>query len=690
MKLFARVLGAFLLAAISSSAFAADLPGIVIDDAQAERTGEWKASTSVKPFMGEGYIHDNNADKGKKSVRFTFEVPKPGKYSVLLGYTAGTNRERKTPVEITTKNGVVNVLVDETKKPEYEGVFHLLGEFEFEKAGVVAVHNRGTTAHVIVDGLQILTAKELELAKKTPAPKPTQPQEKAKPAPPVVVKFERKPAARTTAKLSPESLDDLLAAEVKGIEAAPITTDEQFLRRASLDCIGRQPTVEELAAFVSDDDPDKRTKAIERLLASPAFGENWANYWSDTIGSRQMEPQLTFHDYGPFKKWLAEQINADKGWDETAFRMLTATGKISDRPESTFIGFHQGNPNRLAGEMTRVMLSVKIACAECHDHPFIDMPQETFHGMAAFFVRAEAKIPQLNSDGIEVVSKPKGEQKVPGKKEIDPTWLEGDSIGGGLSDIDRRTRLAYWTVSGDNPYFARSHVNRIWSRLIGRGFAEPVDDLGEEADIDLPEIFAAVADHYIAADFSDRELFRLIMNTQAYQRALTTSSGEAAEFAAVTTKPLRGDEVFDSLVRAIELENFTPERAKKTQDVRFPPPPKSTRDLVNQAFGYDPSFPDRLILRTMKQAMFMMNNPQLQSAIAAGGKEETFLGKLLAREADDARAVELIYQHVLAREPSDRELKIVTTHLNKVDDRTAAFEDLLWSLINSAEFTSKR
>lgn len=668
------------------------LPGIVLDDSQAELVGSWKNSTSTKPYLGAGYIHDNNEAKGEKSVRFTFEVPKPGKYSVLLGYTPGTNREKKTQVEITTADGVKNVLVDETKKPELEGVFHLLGEFSFEKQGVVEIHNRNTTAHVIVDGLQILNAAELKLASKTPAPKPkpAKPAEKPKPKPPVFVEFQRQPAQREVAKLTVKKLDELLAEKIVGINAAPTTTDEQFLRRLSLDVTGRHPTVEALEAFVADESPDKRSKKIDELLASTRFGENWANYWSDAIGSRQMEPQLTFHNYNPFKKWLAEQINADKGWDETAFRMLTANGKVGQRPEATFIGFHQGNANRLAGEVSRVMLSVKIACAECHDHPFVDMPQETFHGMAAFFVRTEAKVAQFNSDDIEIVSKTKGEQKVPGKKNIDPVWIDGESVGSGLDDIDRRTRLAYWTTSGDNPWFARSHVNRVWSRLIGRGFAEPVDDLGEEADIVLPEIFNAVADHFVATDFSDRELFRLILNTKAYERALSTSKGDPSEFATVATKPLRGDEVFDSLVRAIQLENFTPERQKKTQDVRFPPPPKSTRDLVNQAFGYDPSFPDRLILRTMKQAMFLMNNPQIQEAIAAGAKDETFLGKLLANEPDNDRAITLVYQHVLAREPSDREHEIVSAHVAKIEDRTEAFEDLLWSLINSAEFTTKR
>ena len=196
----------------------------------------------------------------------------------------------------------------------------------------------------------------------------------------------------------------------------PWWADEVFLRRLTLDLCGRQPTVEELAQFAADQSPQKRSAVIERLLASSDYGRNWANYWSDVIGSRQMEPQLTFHDYTPFKRWLAEELNSDQPWDETVFKMLTAVGKVGDNPAGTFIAFHQANEKLLAGETSRVFLSVQIACAECHDHPFVDMPQETFHGMAAFFVRTEAKIPWNESDLIELKSKDKASTRCPARR----------------------------------------------------------------------------------------------------------------------------------------------------------------------------------------------------------------------------------------------------------------------------------
>lgn len=675
----------------------AKLRGIVVDDADAELTGNWKKSTSVRPFVGAGYIHDENTEKGNKSVRFVLKVPADGKYEVLLAYTHGSNRDENVPVDIHTADGVKTIHVNQAVPAALGNGFQPLGQFQFAKDKEVAivVSNGETTQHVIADAVQVVTPDEFKLvqadAKKAPAKKPAAKKEAVAKKPPEPPKFQPIAASRDLAKLTPEQLDKALEEKAAGMADLPQTSDEAFLRRASLDLIGRQPTRDELVAFVADESKEKRAEAIDRLLASDDYGRNWANYWSDAIGYRQEEPQLTFHDYGPFKRWLAEQFNAGKPWNEVTFRMLTAQGKVGENPATTFIGFHQGDAHRLAGETTRVFLSVKIACAECHDHPFVDMPQETFHGIAAFFARTEAKVPQLDSAGIEIKSKDKGEQKIEGKKgEVPPKPLgQGDGLKLGADDLARRAALAHWITSGDNPYFARAYVNRIWARLMGRGFAEPVDDFGENAFFVLPEIHDAVADQFIASGYDHRDLFRLVMNTRAYGRALTQSS-ESDSLAVVKTKPLRGDEVFDSLVVAVGLENFTPPREKKTGAVRFPPLPKSTRDLVNAAFGYDPSFPDKLVLRSMKQAMFMMNNQQLGKAISAAPDSETFLAKLVAEESDNEKAVAKLYQHVLARQPTESELKIVLAHVEKVNDRGAAFEDILWGLINSAEFTTRK
>jgi hypothetical protein len=681
----------------------AKLPGIVVDNAAAELSGTWKQSTSVSPFVAGGYITANGPEI--HTARFEIDVPAAGNYQVLVAYTFSSNRAPRVPVTIRAADGDHTIDLDQQKKPAGPYCFHPLGEFFFESGqALVTISTEKTQGAVIADAVQFLTADEFELAKKdaakNPPPLATKPADKpattaaaAKPAPvePSAVKFEKAAPSRELARLTPAQLDALLEQNAAGISSSAVIYDEQFLRRVSLDIIGRQPSAEELDQFVADISPDKRAAVVERLLASPEYGANWANYWSDVISYRVPEPELTFLNYDTFKQWLAKNLNEDTTWDEVVFQILTADGKVGDNPAATYVGFHQANQSRLAAETSRIFLAVNIQCAECHDHPFVDMPSKTFHQMAAFFVRSEAKLPWNDSNGIEVKGKPAGEYKMPGGKgEMQPVAFTSKPVDLGSGDLTRRGELARWIVSPENSWFAKAYSNRIWARLMGRGFCEPVDDIGEGSEPVLPKVHAAVAEHFTASGFDAKELIRLIANTRAYQRGLNDNSPQDKPFAATITAKLRGDEVFASLSAAIELPNVTPPQATASSAVRFPPPPKSTRDLVNEAFGFDPSLTADYLTRTMAQAMLMMNNKQIQAQVDASSDSSTMLARLLADEKDNAAAATTLYQRVLARRPSERELEIATKYIAGMNDRGAAFEDLLWSLLNSAEFTTRR
>lgn len=688
------------------------LAGLTIDDSQAELVGEWLSSTSIGPFLGESYIHDLAQGKGKKSAKFTFRVEKPGEYHLLIAYSAGGNRASKVPVTVTSGDQTGTAFLNQKERTELATGFTPVGTFVLaaDSETTVLIETTGTTAHVIVDGIRILTDAQLKTARtaektipagvRTVKPAATKKvADKKKTPPPVAPVFERQPTTKKFAQLTSAEFDRLLG--VTNSTRLKLVDDVRFFRRVSLDLVGRQPTLEEYRAFVKDRSLDRRQQTVERLLASEDFGRNWGNYWSDLIAMRTPEPQLTFLNYEPFRGWLADQFNKGAGWDETAFRMVTAVGKVGDAAEGTFVGFHQGEGNRIAGELSRVFLGVRIACAECHDHPFVDMPQETFHGMAAFFARVKVKVEQNDSNRISISSAEKGEHKMPGSKEMmKPTLYQDAEFELGLQDLERREKLAYWLVNGDNPFFARAFVNHVQARLMGRGFFDPVDDLGELAEPLLEEAHNALAGHFIASNFDARSVFRTIVNSKAYQAVdrgsmelvdeSSADKGDGTQLAVFTgakPKKLRGDEVFDSLVTAVSLPNVKEKIAKKTEAVRFPIPPKSTRDLVNEAFGYDPAFRDSLINRTMDQAMFLINNDQILKQIDADG--DTVLARLLKDEPDNKVVVDVLYARVLAREPSDRERTIVLKHVESLDNRERAFEDVLWSLLNSAEFTTR-
>lgn len=500
------------------------------------------------------------------------------------------------------------------------------------------------------------------------------------------------------AHLDSPGLDALVAAGLKRHEPWQIVDDETFLRRAMLDLWGRQPTPEELAEFRADESAGKRRNKVDQLLAAPEFGSSWARYWSDTISYRVPPPELTFLDYGPFENWLAEQINTDVPWNETVSKILTGTGKVGEHPEATFVAYHGADAVRLASETARIFLSVQVQCAQCHDHPFDDWKREQFHHFAAFFARASVKFPWNDGLQTEIKEKEKGEYVMPNMDpaqkgtRMNPSFLTGASAGKGQSDRERRAELARFVTSSGNPWFAKAYVNRAWSRMMGRGFAEPIDDISDQMPRSLPEVHDVLSERFTGSGFDVKDLFRLIANSSTYQRiALAQSESKEDPLTATVVAKLRGDEVYESLSNAIELPNYVPPKLAPTKEIRFPPPSKSTRDLVAETFGFDPSLTADAVMRTMNQAMFLMNDYQISTQIDGRPNHDTMLSRVLEQDdlADDA-AVQVLFKRVLGRQATAEELQISVEHVQSTGDRRAGFEDLLWSLINTAEFTSKR
>ncbi len=135
-----------------------DLPGIVIDSNDAKAIGSWKPSQHSKRYIGDGYLHDENMDKGSKTLTFTPKFPKPGTYEVRLAYAANINRSSNVPVTILHADGEDTIFVDQRITPNPDGHFVSLGTFRFERGsqGYVMISNDNTDGHVIVDAVQWL------------------------------------------------------------------------------------------------------------------------------------------------------------------------------------------------------------------------------------------------------------------------------------------------------------------------------------------------------------------------------------------------------------------------------------------------------------------------------------------------------------------------------------------------------
>ncbi|MCC7420474.1 MAG: DUF1549 domain-containing protein [Planctomycetaceae bacterium] len=277
----------------------------------------------------------------------------------------------------------------------------------------------------------------------------------------------------------------------------------------------------------------------------------------------------------------------------------------------------------------------------------------------------------------------------PGKR-IDPEFfVTHEKPGADLSDADRRAAVARYITSPDNPWFARAFVNRIWSEMLGEGFYIPVDDMGPEREPRYGKALDLLADGFVSNRYDVRWVYRTIASTEAYQRQIrpTEATENPTPFVAAVPTRLRSDQLYSAITKVLGIDDLGGGGMRRPGG-GMGRGPRTPRDNFAQLFGFDPSTPHDEVVGSVPQALFLMNSPLLTNLMRAGGR--TTLSGILTKYSSDRDALNELYLMVLAREPSEKELKICTDYIAEVNNRNEAFEDLLWSLLNSSEFLTKR
>jgi hypothetical protein len=502
-------------------------------------------------------------------------------------------------------------------------------------------------------------------------------------------------------------VDDLVAKEVRAagfpLDNVDLTTDEQFIRRVSLDLAGQLPRPADIAVFVASTNPDKRSELIDQLLDSDAFARHWARFWRDVVTAR-ITNRRSMGLTRSFEEWLYEQLRANRSWGEITRSILTAEGELRftlNQPSAEngglfFLVAHAADEaEERAAETSRVFLGIQIQCAQCHDHPSEKWTRAEFHEFAAYFARI--KFDQLFIDkklsGVQLITLPDREHKMPSLTNPDvssvvhPGFLDGQAPGINLTDRERRLALADAVVDKKNRWFAAAYVNRVWGELLGQSFYRHVDDLGPQKEVIFPEVLTALTGSFQASDYDIKALLRTIMNTQAYQRQLAReeTSANSIPFAAATPRRLRADVLWDSLVHVLgKLEHGA--RFHTGGGVRFNS--SFLEGRFRAEFDFDPSLHAADVNGTIPQTLLLMNNQVLNTKSQAA--KTSVLDRILRDYPADVDAVEQIYLLALARKPTDRETTRCTKHTAESPSRAEAFEDILWALINSTEFQFNR
>ena len=474
-----------------------------------------------------------------------------------------------------------------------------------------------------------------------------------------------------------KTIDEQLDSKLKsaGLVAAPLATDAEFLRRVSLDLHGVVPTAGEVRTFLNDTTTDKRAKLIDRLLADRRFAVHLADQWDDFLMPGTDDLQV---EKKRLTEWLEESFQ-NQSWDHIAYDLLTASGKREENPAVVYLlkGRETLNPAELTDLTSQYFLGVRLNCAQCHDHPFTTLKQYEYWGMAAFFTeiqytdRRQQKSGLIRDDAAVPLEKLENAAKL-----RTPKFLGSEAFQA-RSGVPRRTALAEWITSANNPYFARSMANRTWAQLFGRGLVDPVDDMHHDNGATHQDLLAALAERLTASGFDLRDLYRAICNSAAYQRTSMPLPGrelETASYERMAVKVLTPEQLYNSL--AIVVPASGPLKGGRSAD---------PRDEFVRFFRSEGEPNPMAYTRGIPQTLRMMNSPQLLSP----SNEAALVRRIVEPDsAAAADAIERLYIHVLARKPTGDERKTLDDFLAAhPGERDQAYAEILWALINSSEFS---
>lgn len=509
--------------------------------------------------------------------------------------------------------------------------------------------------------------------------------------------------------MQPGEIDRLIVQEQRHeqITPAPRTSDEQFLRRVTLDLTGQLPLPADVAEFAADTDPAKRDRVVNKLLASDEYARHWARYWRDVIETKLTDLRGRALA-SSFEDWMFTQLKANKNWGEIARAMITADGQAKfDEPGKNgqlfFLVSRTGadGANERAAETSRLFLGIQIQCAQCHDHPYDQWKRVQFHELAAYFARSRERVLRESGSprpvGIELMSLPRGEHEMPSKEDpkktlrTNPRFLDGKAAGENLGDRERRRALAAAITDKNNYWFAGAYVNRVWGELMGQSFYQPVDDMGPQKEAVYAGVLTRLTGAFRGGNYDIKEMFRAILTSETYQRQirLGDSADQHLHFAAAYPTRLRPDALWDSLVGVLgPIDAQAADRPRPMGGGLGAYLRSGFEGLFKEEFNFDPSLKPDEVEGNIAQALLMMNNPVLNQRIQARGTN--LLARILQSYPRDDDALRMLYLRTLARKPTDREMDRCREHVQTAKSRAEAFEDILWALLNSTEFQTKR
>ena len=487
-------------------------------------------------------------------------------------------------------------------------------------------------------------------------------------------------------------IDKLVHAQLQKLGLAPSgpCTDSEFLRRASLDVTGVLPTPDEVRAFGQDTNPDKRNELINRLLASPAYADYWAVKWGDLI--RPNPFRVGVKPVYLLDLWLRESFRQNKPYDQFMREIVTAQGSTHKfGPVAVFRDRRE--PIDATTLISQIFLGVRLECAKCHHHPNEKWSQSDYYQFAAYFAQTKRKgqgiSAPISGEAEFIYYAPGGEVRHPVSGELMKPKPPDGPLATLVAERDPRVALADWMARPDNPFFARAAVNRVWANFLGRGIVDPVDDFRASNPPTNEPLLDWLAKDFVAHGYDLKQLMRTIMRSRVYQLSSLPNEhnlGDTRNFSRSYRRRLSAEVLLDAVSDVTGVPETFPglppgARAVETWNHRL------DSDFMD-AFGRPNASADCPCERDVKgsvvQALHLMNSNNLQAKI---GNAEGRAKKLADSKLSEQEIISELYLASYGRPPVEDEMKIARSAFGAKDaTRKSATEDLIWALINSAEF----
>jgi len=516
-------------------------------------------------------------------------------------------------------------------------------------------------------------------------------------------------------------IDELVYAKQQRVKVAPseVCTDAEFLRRVYLDLTGLPPSVEELRTFLADtrDQRIKREEVVDRLIGSTAFVEHWTNKWGDML---QVNAKFLGNEgAAALREWIRKGVESNKPYNEFVYEVLTAKGANLDNPAASYFK-RLREPEEVMENTTQLFLSIRFNCNKCHDHPFERWTQDQYYHLSAYFAQIQRKedprskgkklagtavdnpLPLLeiieDSDKGEVkhertgaVTPPKFPYDYPGMTEIvggvagtgaepparrspgnPPAVTPPGANAPGSPDhaqVSRREQLARWLTAKENPYFAKSYVNRIWSYLLGMGLIEPVDDIRAGNPPTNPELLDKLTREFIASNFDVRKLMATICKSRTYQLSVATNrwnEGDTQNYAHAAARRLSAEVLYDAVHAVTGSKSKLPGLPAGARATAVIDPTKKLPDAFMDLFGRPARESACECERSggvmLGPVMNLIMGPTINDAIADPKNE---ISRLVEAEKDDAKLVEALYLSIFSRPPTAQETAAGVKLLNE-------------------------